>query len=136
MGRRILDSVPILSGRSWPEVAPQLQRFLEKIQESEDAGVPSGYSTDDPEGVGSAVADPGTESEGWAAGDHVHALSIPSAKGGLLTHNGTAPTELAIGATDGHVLTVDVAEATGMIWKAAPGGSGLLPYCALVMGKD
>jgi hypothetical protein len=136
MGRRVLDSVPRLEGKPWPMAAAELQRFLEKIQESEDAGVPAGYSSDDPEGVGSAVADPGTESEGWASGDHVHALSIPSAKGGLLTHNGTAPTELAIGATAGHVLTVNPAATTGAAWQAAPGGSGLLPYCALVMGKD
>lgn len=133
MGRRILDAVPVLAGKSWPEVAPQLQRFLEKIQDSEDAGIPSGYSNDDPEDVGSAVADPGTEGQGWAAGDHVHAFGIPSAKGGLLTHTGAAPTELAVGA-DATVLTADSAQAAGVKWAAPSGGGTLLAYCALVMG--
>jgi hypothetical protein len=31
---------------------------------------------------------------------------------------------LAVGVTDGHVLTIDAAETTGLKWAAASGGGG------------
>lgn len=51
--------------------------------------------------------------------------TIIDAKGDLIV--GTAadtPARLAVGGTNGHVLTVDSAEATGMKWAAAAGGGG------------
>lgn len=51
--------------------------------------------------------------------------TLVDAKGDLLA--GTAAdtiTRLAVGGTNGHVLTVDSAEATGMKWAAAGGGGG------------
>ena len=45
-------------------------------------------------------------------------------KGDLLTRNTTGLARLPIGATNGYVLTVDSAEATGMKWAAAAGGGG------------
>jgi hypothetical protein len=79
--------------------------------------------------------------DGKAASSHTHAQSditnlttdlaakidksIVDAKGDLIvaTANDT-PARLAVGATNGHVLTVDSAEATGMKWAAASGGGG------------
>lgn len=54
------------------------------------------------------------------------AKSLVDAKGDLIvaTANDT-PTRLAVGATNGHVLTVDSAEATGLKWAAAAGGGGM-----------
>lgn len=46
-----------------------------------------------------------------------------TAKGDLLTHNGTDSVRLPVGGTNGHVLTVDSAAANGIKWAAAAGGS-------------
>jgi len=55
------------------------------------------------------------------------AKSIVDAKGDLIvgTANDTV-SRLAVGATNGHILTVDSAEATGMKWAAAAGGGKVL----------
>jgi hypothetical protein len=55
--------------------------------------------------------------------------TIVDAKGDLIvaTANDT-PARLAVGATNGHVLTVDSAEATGLKWAAAAAGGGDTPY--------
>jgi hypothetical protein len=53
-------------------------------------------------------------------------VTIIDAKGDLIA--GTAAdtaARLAVGGTNGHVLTVDSAESTGMKWAAAGGGGGL-----------
>jgi hypothetical protein len=52
------------------------------------------------------------------------ALSPATTKGDLIVHNGTNDVRLAVGATNGHVLTVDSTIATGVKWAAAGGGSG------------
>lgn len=47
------------------------------------------------------------------------------AKGDLIVGTGADTfSRLAVGATNGHILTVDSAEATGMKWAAAAGGGG------------
>lgn len=46
--------------------------------------------------------------------------STLTTKGDLLTRTTTAVARLPVGASDGHILTVDAAEATGMKWAAAP----------------
>lgn len=55
------------------------------------------------------------------------AKTIVDAKGDLIVATGAdAVSRLAVGATNGHVLTVDSAEATGMKWAAASGSSWTL----------
>lgn len=51
--------------------------------------------------------------------------STLTTKGDLLTRTTSAVARLPVGATTGHVLTVDPAEATGMKWAAASGGGGI-----------
>jgi len=51
------------------------------------------------------------------------ALAPTTTKGDLIVHNGTDNIRVAVGGTNGHVLTVDSAEASGVKW-AAPGGGG------------
>jgi len=54
----------------------------------------------------------------------VGAASPLTTKGDLYTFS-TSDTRLAVGATNGHVLTVDSAEATGLKWAAAASGGGM-----------
>jgi hypothetical protein len=42
----------------------------------------------------------------------------------LLTRDSSAVARLAVGVTDGHVLTIDSTEATGLKWAAGGGGGG------------
>jgi hypothetical protein len=51
------------------------------------------------------------------------ALAPTTTKGDLIVHNGTDNIRVAVGATNGHVLTVDSAEASGVKWAAGGGGS-------------
>lgn len=69
----------------------------------------------------------------WVAQDDSNAIqnAIIDAKGDLIV--GTAadtPARLAVGATNGHVLTVDSAEATGIKWAAVAGGAGNMAQIA------
>jgi hypothetical protein len=50
------------------------------------------------------------------------ALSPTTTKGDIIASNGTDNVRVPVGATNGHVLTVDSAEATGVKWAAAGGG--------------
>lgn len=71
----------------------------------------------------------------YARGDHAHALPTASdvgaiastlvdAKGDLVTATAdNTPARLAVGTTNGHVLTVDNSTATGLKWAAATGDS-------------
>lgn len=52
------------------------------------------------------------------------ALSPATTKGDLIVHNGTNDVRLAVGATNGHVLTVDSTTAEGVKWAAGGGGGG------------
>lgn len=70
----------------------------------------------------------------WASGDILTAADMntyPLQKGVVTTKGdllvGTTDStvvRLAIGGTNGHVLTVDSAEASGIKWAAASGGTG------------
>jgi hypothetical protein len=67
-----------------------------------------------------AIANGGTgQTTAVAAFD---ALAPTTTKGDLIAHNGTDNIRVAVGATNGHVLTVDSAEASGLKWAAASGG--------------
>lgn len=50
-------------------------------------------------------------------------ISSLTTKGDLLVSGTSGPTRLAVGVTNGHVLTVDSAEATGLKWAAGGGGA-------------
>jgi hypothetical protein len=52
------------------------------------------------------------------------ALAPTTTKGDLILHDGTDNVRLAVGGTNGHVLTVDSTTATGVKWAAAGGGGG------------
>jgi hypothetical protein len=53
--------------------------------------------------------------------------TIVDAKGDLITATAAdTPARLAVGATNGHILTVDSTEATGLKWAAAAGGGKVL----------
>jgi hypothetical protein len=51
-------------------------------------------------------------------------LAPGTTKGDIIVHDGTTEVRLAVGATNGHVLTIDSATATGLKWAAASGGGG------------
>lgn len=51
-------------------------------------------------------------------------LAPTTTKGDLIVSNGTDNVRLAVGGTNGHVLTVDSAEASGVKWAAVSGGGG------------
>jgi len=69
-----------------------------------------------------AIANGGTgQTSQTAAFD---ALAPTTTKGDLIVSNGSDNVRVPVGATNGHVLTVDSAEATGVKW-AAGGGGGL-----------
>jgi hypothetical protein len=50
------------------------------------------------------------------------ALSPTTTKGDIIASNGTDNVRVPVGGTNGHVLTVDSAQATGIKWAAAAGG--------------
>ena len=52
------------------------------------------------------------------------ALAPTTTKGDLIVHNGTDNIRVAVGGTNGHVLTVDSAQASGVKWAASSGGGG------------
>jgi hypothetical protein len=70
-----------LARRSWEDVAPQLEFLLNRLFDSEGGGLPAGFNGVIPEPIEVVPGDPGTESSGWAAADHVHPVSTASATG-------------------------------------------------------
>lgn len=69
-----------------------------------------------------AIANGGTgQTTAVAAFD---ALAPTTTKGDLIVHNGTDNIRVAVGGTNGHVLTVDSAEVSGVKWAASSGGGG------------
>lgn len=76
-----------------------------------------------------AIANGGTgQTTAVAAFD---ALAPTTTKGDLIVHNGTDNVRLAVGPTNGHVLTVDSTQANGIRWIApSGGGSGAMVLLA------
>lgn len=68
------------------------------------------------------IANGGTGQATQTAG--FNALSPATTKGDLILHDGTNGVRLAVGATNGHVLTVDSTTAEGVKWAAGGGGGG------------
>lgn len=64
------------------------------------------------------------------------ALAPTTTKGDLIVSNGTDNIRVAVGATNGHVLTVDSAEASGVKWAAASGGGGAVVAVKSVTKTD
>jgi len=88
------------------------------------AGVPAWQNgtTGDIEGVTAGVGISGGGTSGTVTVTNSMATAI-DAKGDLIVGTGAdAFSRLAVGATNGHVLTVDSAEATGLKYAAAGGG--------------
>lgn len=67
-----------------------------------------------------AIANGGTGQTAQTAA--FDALSPTTTKGDLIVDNGTNAVRVPVSVTDGHVLTVDALEATGVKWAAATGG--------------
>jgi hypothetical protein len=87
VGRRWLGDIPRLSGRSWEDVAPQLEIWLKRIWDSESDGIPAGFEENVPEAVeAGSDGDMGEETTGWAASDHEHPV-VTGAPGGLANTN-------------------------------------------------
>lgn len=76
------------------------------------------------------VANGGTGQTTATAG--FDALAPTTTKGDLIVNNGTDNIRVAVGGTNGHVLTVDSAEASGVKWAAASGGGGSGCYWVLL----
>jgi hypothetical protein len=69
------------------------------------------------------------------AGAAFGALAPTTTKGDLIGHNGTANVRVPVG-TNGHVLTADSAEASGVKWAAAGGGGGGIPAAIEAVKTD
>lgn len=80
--RRLLGYFPQLERRAWEDVAPELSRFLRRLFDSENDGLPAGFKNTTPEQVNADGADtPGLEASGWAAADHDHDIATATAVG-------------------------------------------------------
>lgn len=64
------------------------------------------------------------------------ALAPTTTKGDLIVSDGTDNIRVAVGATNGHVLTVDSAEASGVKWAEAAGGGGAVVAVKSVTKTD
>lgn len=83
VGRRRLQHEIQLTRRSWEDVAPELEDFINRLWDAEADGVPAGFNNTLPEDVipgDSGYA--GLEGSGWAAADHAHPV-LTGAPAGL-----------------------------------------------------
>lgn len=59
------------------------------------------------------------------------ALAPTTTKGDIIVSNGSGNVRVPVGGTNGHVLTIDSAETSGVKWAAATGGGSTLQYAQL-----
>lgn len=74
--RRFLGPIPSLTRRAWEDISSDLDRFLRRFREAWDDGIPPGFNDTTPEDVEVGGESAGSQSEGWAAADHVHSASV------------------------------------------------------------
>lgn len=128
-GRRIVPDTPRLVGRQWHEIAQELQEFLRSSRDSDDEGIPAGYSSDTPlEGGAGGSGDPGLESAGWTGADHTHphtvgtpvAIALANAVGGGANFADAEHVHASGLTTNGDLLTV----IAGVLARLAVGAAG------------
>lgn len=128
-GRRIVPGKVRLVGRQWHEVAQELEEFLEAVQDSEDEGLPAGYSDATPlEGGAGGSGDAGAEASGWTGADHTHPHTIGTPVDIALANSSGSSTNFADAAhvhaskltTNGDLLTV----IAGVLARLAVGAAG------------
>jgi len=74
--RRLPPRPPRVVGRPWNDVTRELQAWLEKLIDAVAEGVPGGFSNSNPSTIlPDSTGTPGTESSGWVAANHVHAIA-------------------------------------------------------------
>lgn len=140
MGRRLLTNIPQLTRRAWEDVAPELERFLKRLWESEGSGVPAGFGNATPPPIvpGSPGGPGAGNTSGWAAADHVHPVvtGVPSG----LNNSNDAGTSSAIprldhkhkrdtrvqkaGADVGTRNALNFADSSDIVLTPVDGGSG------------
>lgn len=127
-GRRVLQDLDDLVRRSWEDVAPNLQEWLNKLKRQVVDGLPAGFRNTAASALGIAST-AGTEAAGWAAADHVHDgrhtlldgskhtdTSVGSpAKGSLVAGSGTVWSALAVGANN-RLPKADSTQSLGILW--------------------
>lgn len=80
VSRRLTNTVIRLVGRSPNDYAEELQRFLEKLSKQVFGGIPAGFNEVVPEDISADdTGSAGSESSGWAAADHQHAILTDTA---------------------------------------------------------
>lgn len=82
--RRLGPNPVRIVGRAPDDYAQELQERLEKLGEQVTGAIPGGFNSTTPTTIdGTTPATPGSESEGWAAADHGHALDISGTPGAV-----------------------------------------------------
>jgi hypothetical protein len=108
--RRHTSTALRLVGRSYEEVAQELQEFLENLKLQETGAIPGGFGGDvTPTTIGAGVSSSsGDPYEGWAAASHTHALSTaaPSNPTGPASLPGVASTVLRSDCTIQDIILV------------------------------
>lgn len=116
--RRLSEERPRLSDRTWPEVRRELEAFLDGLKDSNDEGLPAGFSATTPSQIQAGVdADEGEPTDGWTPPSHVHEVetATPSHPTGSAASEGSGSALMRADATiqqgivtaQGDILTHD-----------------------------
>ena len=139
--RRRTERPPRLVGRTFAEIAQELQEFLEKDHERAEGGIPGGHNGTTPGSlVVGGAGSPGSESAGWMAADAIPpvpvgnpiAIAIANSAGSSGLFNHSDHIHAAVITANGDILTVNaaasalIAHAVGIypqVLKADPGSA-------------